>query len=632
MLDGRACTIAGVLTPAIELGNLSLVDVWMPLVDDPMAARRDVRTLAITGRLNPGVTVDGAGAEAEAVAEQLQREHPDTNAGWTASTLSSRAAMAGTGTFVILGMLALVVAFVLLIACANVANLMMARITGRRRELAVRAALGATRWTLVRELVAESCWLGAAGGAAGLAAANASLRLIRAASAEPFFQAIVIDHNVVLFAFGLSFLTPLLFSVIPALHSSDASASGLKEGARSSGSVRARRSRAALVVAQVSLALMLLVVAGLVLRTVVEMTRVAYGFDASSVLTAEIELPKWKDWSPEQEARYYVSLLTALRRSADVQAAAVTSTLPVVANGARTQFDVAGRPVVADQRPWAYEFRASDGYFEAMGIPVLRGRAFADADRAGQEPVALVDAEAARRYWPASEDALGARISVAPPGSAAPHWMRVVGVVGNVPDANVESPVAPHVYVSMLQQPAASVAIVVRTAAPERAVAAVREAVASVDRDVALFRAGTLSDRLDQELSSTRILMMLFVAFAVIALTLAASGLYAVISYSVGQRTQEIGVRIALGAVAADIHRLVFTQGIRLVALGGVIGLAGAGLLGRALSSILFKVTPFDPITYASVIALVLTSSGIAIVVPAWRATRLDPVRSLRAE
>ena len=262
-----------------------------------------------------------------------------------------------------------------------------------------------------------------------------------------------------------------------------------------------------------------------------EMTRVEYGFDASPVLTAEIELPKWKDWSPEEEARYYVSLLTALRQSADVQAAAVTSTLPVVANGARTQFDVAGRPMAADQRPWAYEFRVSDGYFEAMGIPVLRGRAFADADRAGQEPVALVDAEAARRYRPASGDALGARISVAPPGGAAPRWMRVVGVVGNVADANLESPVAPHLYVSMLQQPAASVAIVVRTAAPERAVAAVRGAVASVDRDVALFGARTLSGRLDEELSSTRILMMLFVAFAVIALTLAASGLYAVISY-----------------------------------------------------------------------------------------------------
>jgi len=630
-VDGRSCEVVGVMTPAIEIGNMSLIDVWMPLVDDPARAARDVRVLSISGRLRPGMTVAEAGAEVQTIAQQLQREHPDTNAGWTSRTLSARDAMAGTNTHLILGMLMLVVVFILLIACANVANLMLARVTGRRRELAVRTALGATRWTIVRELVSESCWLGGAGGVLGLALAHASLRVIRAAAEEPFFKQIVIDRNVILFAFVLSFLTPLLFSVLPALHSSDVSAERLKDGGRTSTGQRTR-SRAVLVIAQVSLALMLLVVAGLVLRTLVEMNRVDYGFNPGPILTAEIEMPAWKYANRDGAVRFERDLLAALRHSVDVEGAATTSALPVLETGVRTQFDAAGRASQAENRPWAFQVRASDRYFDTIGIPILRGRQFTDGDREGREPVAVIDAETARRYWSSVDQALGAKIALAQPGGDGPQWRRIVGIVGSVANPDVELASDPHVYLPMLERPSTTVVIVIRTSAFERASGALRKAVASIDRDVPLFNVRSMTDRIGEELSSVRILTMLFVAFAAIALALASGGLYSVISYSVGTRSQEIGVRMALGAVPTDIHRLIFKQGFQLVVVGTLIGLGGAALLGRALSSMLFNVTPFDPPTYVSVVVLVLASSVVAIVVPAWRATRLDPVRSLRAE
>jgi putative ABC transport system permease protein len=519
---------------------------------------------------------------------------------------------------------------VLLIACANLANLALARTAGRRRELAVRAALGATRWRTVRQLVTESVILGIAGGALGVAVAESGLRAIRAAAFEPFFELITIDRNVLLFGAALSVLSPILFTLLPALHSSDgALGEALKEGGRSAGGVRARRSRHALVVAQVSLALTLLVVAMLTVRSMIAINRIDVGFDPRLLLVAQVEAPAWKYTGDEEVARLYDDLLGRIRRLPGVEAAAAVSGLPVLSPGARMAFSIAGRPAVsAADQPWAMRFVASDEYFRAAGIPVLLGRSFAAADRADGEPVAIVNAEAARRYWKSADAAIGARIAPA----TAPASMRVVGVVGSISNADLGAAPDPQIYVPAAQHPSRGMGLVVRSPHSGDLAPEVRAAIRQVDGDVPLFQMRTLEEAFDNELASSRIIAAMFAAFAVLALMLASTGLYAVIAYSVGQRTQEIGVRMALGALPGDIRRLIVAQGVRLVAIGVALGLGGAVVVSRSMRSILFGVEPSDPSTYGGVLFALALSAAVALWVPTRRAIRLDPARSLRSE
>lgn len=635
-IDGRPCAVAGVLDPAIEFGNLARTDIWMPIALDPAAVGRDDRRYSVVGRLAPGVTHEQADAELKTIMARLSAEHPDTNREWSARVAPTKEAIAGGDTWVILALLGLIVGFVLLIACANLANLALARTASRRRELAVRAALGATRWRVVRQLVTESLMLGVAGGLAGLVVADAGLRIMRAAAFEPIFELIVVDRNVMLFGAALSIASPILFTLLPALYASGHTlGETLKEGGRGAGAIRTRRSRHALVVAQVSLALTLLVVSTLVVRSMIAMSRVSLGFDPDPLLVARLEPPKWKHGTDDRVARMQEELLSRIRRVPGVEAAAVSSGLPVLSPGSRTTFDIAGRTAASTaDRPWAMQITASDDFFRATGIPVLTGRAFEPRDRLESEPVAIVTADTARRYWGSPSAAIGARLAVVAAPGAEQVWRRVVAVVGDIrsePIPDISSEVQPQLYVPAAQRPSTDMGLIVRSPRAADLSAAIRAAVREADADTPVFQMRTMQKALADELASSRIITGMFVAFAVLALVLATTGLYAVIAYSVGQRTQEIAIRIALGALPGDIPRLVLTQGIRLVAIGGAIGLAGAFVVSRMVREIFYGVSPSDPLTYAGVVGAVLVSSVLAMWIPSRRASRINPVTSLRA-
>lgn len=631
-LDGRPHTVVGVATPAIEFGGLSRIEVWVPLTHD-RAAARDRRIYTMIGRLAPGVTVEQADAEVRETARRLERDFPATNQGWAARVAPTKEAITDADTWVILALLMTVVGFVLLIACANIANLVLARATGRRRELAVRTALGASRLRVVRQLLTESLIMGILGGALGLALAHAGLIGIRAAAYEPFFDLVRIDRNVLLFTGVLALVAPLLFSLIPAIQSTRPDVSdALKEGtARTGGSVTGRRSRSVLVVSQLTLAMALLIVSGLLIRTLVEFTRTPFGFNPSGLLTLQTDIPEWRYRTDALVAGYYTNLLARVSSVPGVQAAAAVDRLPVFGGEAVATIEIDGyTPARADDKPWAVSITASDSYFTAAGIPILSGRAFTTQDSAAALRVAVINENMARRYWGDPQRALGARVVLATAG-ADKRALHIVGIAGDVKKPDLTG-VNPQLYVHALQSPQRAMALMVRAADPAAVMPSVRAAVRASDADVPVFQMRTMDETFAEETSSGRILIGMFAAFAVLALVLAAAGLYGVISYSVSQRVQEIGIRMALGAVPRDIRRLVAKETLLLVAVGSVLGVAGGAAIARAAASVLYNVSPSDPATYATVATALIGIAMLASYLPVRRATRIDPLTALRAE
>ncbi len=629
-LNGRAHTIVGVMTPEMELGNLSLVDVWTPLTLDPDAAR-DERQLQVFGRLKPGATVEQASAEMATIAKRQQQVYPVTNEGWGARAVPLLEAMTGPNSWIVLTMLGVVVSLVLLIACANVANLMLARAVARRKELAVRAAIGAGRLRLVRQLVTESALLGLLGGVLGLLLAWGGLAVMAALAYEPFFRQIEIDYRVLTFVAVLALLTPLLFSFLPALHAARADLNeALNEGAgRTSGGVRGRRGRNALIVAQLSLAAALLILSTLIIRTAIAEARLDLGFDPANVLTLQIELQGPRYPGDDEVRRFYDAALTRLARLPGVADAAVTSSLPVLGGLGQTAFGIEGRPAPTPaDRPWALRATVSPGYFETFDIPMVRGRGFTSADGPEAPGVVLVSAEAVRRYW-RDEDPIGRRIRL---GDGEQPWLEIVGVVGDVYNRQqLEEGFDPQLYVPVAQHPQRAMAFAARTTTdPAGLAAAVRREIHAEDPDQALFDVQSMAQAFHEQLASDRLIFGMFATFALVALLLAAAGLYGVMSYSVAQRAQEFGVRLALGARGSDVVRLVVRQGLVLVVVGTAIGLLGGFALANAIASILFGVGPADPLTYGGVAALLATVAFLASYVPARRAVALDPIRTLR--
>jgi putative ABC transport system permease protein len=629
-LNGRPYTVKGVVAPDIEIGTLSLIEVWTPLTLDPTAPR-DVRDLRVSARLRPGAAFEQAAAEVRAVSQRLQQDHPKTNAGWVARLAETREAITGTNTWLVLGLLMLVVGFVLLIACANIANLVLARATGRRRELAVRAALGASRTRMIRQLLTESVMLGICGGTVGLAVAYGGLVLIKAAAYEPFFQLVVIDRSVMLFTAALSLVTPLIFSLLPALQSSrtDLNETLKDSGTRAGGGVRGRRSRAVLVVSQLSLAMMLLIVSGLLVRTMIAINRADLGINPEGVLTMRIDAPDWRYKTDAAVSDYSDRLIGRLRSLPGARTVAVVDRLPILGGEAISQLTVDGYvPPRPEDRPWAGQTIVSEQFFVAAGIPLVSGRAFAAGDAATTMPVAIVNEEMARRYWGEAGKAMGGRFQIDRDGG---QWIQVVGIAGDVrrPDLTGTNP---QFYLSSRQRPTRAMAIMVRSGNPGGLASSVRAEMRALDRDVAVQSLRTMEEAFDDELSSSRILTWMFMAFAVLALVLAGSGLYGVISYSVSQRVQEIGIRMALGAVPGDIRRMVVTQTLVLVLVGTVLGLAGGAALARAAASLLYEVTPSDPATYIAVAVMLVLVAGASALAPVRRATRIDPLLALRAE
>ena len=628
-LNGRPHTVVGVLRPEIEIGNLSLIDVWVPMTLDP-AVPRDRRTLRISGRLKPGVTFEQAAAEVRDVSRRLQSEYPATNTGWEARLAPTKEAMTGGDTWLVLGLLITVVGFVLLIACANIANLVLARATGRRRELAVRTALGASRTRMVRQLLTESLLLGIAGGALGLLVAHAGLIIIRAAAYEPFFRMVVIDRSVLLFTGLLAIVTPLVFSLLPALHASKPDVQeALKESTnRAGGSVRGRRSRSALVVAQLALAMALLIVSGLLVRTMIEINHAPFGFDRTNLLTLRMELPEWRYTTPASIRQFQDQLVTRLEGLPGAREVATTDRLPVVGSDAPTNLRVDGYEAPRPQdKAWAVPTRVSERYFAAAGITLVSGRSFDRSDHELAMPVAIVNTEMSRRYWGTDTGALNRRVQL----EGDERWFTVVGVSANVLRSDIRGS-NPQIYIPARQDPRAVMALMVRASDAGRLVASARSEVRALDPDVPVREIRTIEEVFDDEMSSSRILTGMFIAFAGLALVLAGSGLYGVVSYSVTQRQQEIGIRMALGAAATDIRRMIVRQTLVLVIIGGLIGLAGGAVLGRVSASVLFGVSPSDPATFAAVVAVLALVALVAAYAPVRRAVSVDPLVALRAE
>jgi putative ABC transport system permease protein len=626
VLDHRPATVVGVLTPDVEIGNLSEIDVWMPLALDAAAPRAD-RTLRVSGRLKAGVTVAQASAESARVARALAVEHPKTNDGWSARVVPTREAITGTETWPIMTLLSVVVGFVLLLACANLANLVLSRASGRRRELALRAALGASRVRMIRQMLTENVIYGACGGAVGLLVANAGLVALRAAAYEPFFQMVRIDRNVLLFTSALALVTPVLFAILPALQATRADVGeGLKEGGRSAGGARANRSRAVLVIAQLALAVMLLVLSTLLVRALVNIERAPLGFDAPKLLTARLELPDWKYPSAASKDDFRERLIARLQGAAGIEQAAVTDRLPQLDGEPVTEVEIPGRPVARpEDRPWAVTATVSDAYFSAAGIHLFSGRAFDASDTPSRPAAAVVNHEMARRYWGSADAALGARLRVDG------RELQVIGVAGDVLRSDREG-VNPQLYLAARQRPAAALALLIRAADPVAAAPVVRGALRTLDADVPLYAVRPMQQALDEDLSSSHVLGSLFLSFAVLALVLAAAGLYAVVSYAAAQRVKEFGVRLALGATARDIARMMFLQTGRLVVVGVLLGLAGGRALAAAATTLLYQVSPSDPATYAGVACGLAAVAMIATAIPVRRAVAIDPVMALRLE
>lgn len=629
-LDGQTVTIVGVMDPKIEFGNLTDIDIWVPLPIDGSRAR-DERVLSVMGTLAPGATVASAGVELKGIAARLAKEYPATNKDWDLTVLETREAITSADTWVILGLMSVVVLFVLLIACASLANLARARLVGRTQDLAVRKALGASRLQLVRPLVAESVVLGLLGGAAGLMLAYSGLRFINAIAYEQFFKTLAIDQYVLVFNVVLSILTPLLFSVWPALSQSRDSDSETLRGTRIRGSRFGRRKGSLLIVSQVAMALSLLVVSALAVQSMYHLRNAPLGLDVNRVLTFKVDLPS--DQYPDDEVRrdFVRRLSEALAQVPGADAAAVATHLPVFDREVTRRFTGTNNDGVREgEEPWASWHAVSPRFFDTIGVALVAGRVLDASDTGDRQRVAVLNREAAERFFTDPGSALGRTVSVSGGGDAS-HPVTIVGVVEGTRNADLTG-TNPQMYVPIDQAPAASITAVVASAAPTARIPDVRGVMRRLDPALAITDPKSLAQIVDEETSSTKIINAIFVSFAGLALALAAAGLYGVISFTVGQRRQEFGVRLALGAAPGTIRSMVLREGLKVSAIGVVVGLGVAWALAAASASVLFGITPNDPLTYVGVTATVIVVAILAVLVPAIRAMHVDPVTALRAD
>ncbi len=634
LLNGSPVSIVGVMEKEIELGTLGDIDMWTPL---PLEASRtrDDRTLRVIGRLAPGATIAQADAEFRALSATQAHDNPATNENWDAHVVSTHQAITGGDTWLLLGLLGVVVLFVLLIACANLANLVLARVVARRQEFAVRQALGASRLQVIRPLLAEALILAAAGGLAGLGIAQAGLRAINAAAYDRLLQEIAIDGNVLIFTAVISLATPFLFALWPALGAGKADAVDNLRSARStSGGPKVKRRSKLLVASQVALALSLLVVSALVIQTMLALRHVNIGIDVPHVIAAKVDLPRDRYPDDAVRAQFAGQASQRLAELPGVTEAAVASHLPVFDSEVIDTLSGTKHDVVdaggKRAKPWASWFSVSPAFFRTVGISLLAGRPFAPGDVAGSGPVAIVSQQTAQRYFDGIADAVGQTITVHGQG-ANDRQVTIVGVVADTNNSAITAS-SPQIYVPIAQWPVSSMRLLVRSTAPDAESAPMRRAMRDLDSGIGISNPKTLRAEAMEGVADNRIINALFGGFAVLALVLAAAGLYGVISYSVGQRQREIGVRLALGAAPSSIRRMVLKDGLKVTAYGSIAGLALAFLLAHASASALVGISANDPKTFVGVLAVVVLVSLAALWVPALRAMRVDPAKSLRAE
>ncbi|MBX9603839.1 MAG: ABC transporter permease [Bryobacteraceae bacterium] len=634
-LSGSAHQVVGVLPPGFQtLGTP--VDVWGTLTLNPAIdyRARSGRSLRVIGKLAPGVTLERAQSEFSAMARRLEERYPDFNKGWGVNIVPLAEQFAAPVRRSLMVLLA-AVGLVLLIACANIANLQLSRSAARERDMSVRAALGASRARLIAQSLTESLALSLIGGTAGIGLSFWLTALLKkfAPASVPRLEAVSVDPAALLFAMGATLLTALLFGSVPAMQSARAAlADALKEGGRgSAGSARGNRLRGLFVVAEVALSLMLLVGAGLLIESFVRLERVDPGFDPEQVLTMMVARASSPNAPPDAFPAFFRDLNEKVRALPGVVSASSVTFLPFSGPGAATGFDIVGDPESqAGQRPTCDVRIAQPGYFETMRIPLKRGRLFEDADNRRDAPRKFVVNEAMARLHFRDRDPIGARLVVRM-GDDVPG--EIVGIVGDARYAALDGIVRPMVYYPHAHLPFPFMTLVVRTTrAPAALAPAVVGAVRSMDPTQPVSDVRTMNEWIDSSTAQPRFNTALLSVFSALALGLAVIGIYGVMSYAVTQRSHEIGVRLALGATPGEVRGMILSRGLRLAAMGVAIGLAAALAFSRILSGLLFEISPGNATTYVSVGIIWLAIAVAASWFPARRATKIDPIQALRYE